>query len=312
MLVPLTGVALAAAARRAPVRRLVAGAAVVLGAAVAAFFVTTPYFFLDLGEAVHQLRGQADVAGSQTKLGQAGDSGPLYYLESLTWGLGWLATAAAAAGAVLLGRRDPRAPGAAAGLPGRAVPVPERAVAVLRALAAARLPDAGAAGRRRAGARGGGRARPRTGPGRSRAGPGVRDRAVPAACGGLPLDGRPRPPRHPGDRAPVARLDPAPRAARRRGARGARAVVLADARWPPEAVGRPAAAGQPARPGHPGVPRPVHRDAAAGAAGPLPRGRLLHRGHDGPHPRPRRGRSPARRAGVLRAASSASPTSSSP
>ncbi len=107
VLVPLTGVALAAAARRAPVRRLVAGAAVVLGAAVAAFFVTTPYFFLDLGEAVHQLRGQADVAGSQTKLGQAGDSGPLYYLESLTWGLGWLATAAAAAGAVLLGRRDP-------------------------------------------------------------------------------------------------------------------------------------------------------------------------------------------------------------
>ena len=106
VLVPLTGLALAAAARRAPPRRLLAGAAVVVGASVVAFFVTTPYAFLDAGAAVHQLRGQADVAGSETKLGQAGDSGPLYYLRSLTWGLGWLATAAAAAGAVLLARHD--------------------------------------------------------------------------------------------------------------------------------------------------------------------------------------------------------------
>src|SRR4051794_28083802 len=106
VLVPLTGLALAAGARRAAARRLLAGAAIVVGAAVVAFFVTTPYFFLDVHDAVHQLRGQADVAGSETKLGQSGDSGPLYYLGSLTWGLGWLATAAAAAGVVVLARRD--------------------------------------------------------------------------------------------------------------------------------------------------------------------------------------------------------------
>jgi len=78
----------------------------VLGAAALAFFVTNPYFFFDFDTALHQLRGQADLAGNQDKFGQERESGPLYYLESLTWGLGWLATAAAAAGAVLLARRD--------------------------------------------------------------------------------------------------------------------------------------------------------------------------------------------------------------
>ena len=74
--------------------------------AVAAFLVTNPYFFLDLDTALHQLRGQAELAGSQDKFGQEQDTGALYYLDSLIWGLGWAAALAAAAGAVLLARRD--------------------------------------------------------------------------------------------------------------------------------------------------------------------------------------------------------------
>ncbi len=94
------------AGTRSALRTAALGAATVLGAAALAFFVTNPYFFFDFDTAMHQLRGQADLAGSQDKFGQERETGPLYYLESLTWGLGWLAVAAAAAGAVLLARRD--------------------------------------------------------------------------------------------------------------------------------------------------------------------------------------------------------------
>ena len=68
-------------------------------ARVAAFFVTNPYFFLDLDTAIHQLRGQAELAGNQDKFGQEQDTGALYYLDSLLWGLGYVAAACAAAGA---------------------------------------------------------------------------------------------------------------------------------------------------------------------------------------------------------------------
>jgi hypothetical protein len=72
--------------------------------AVVAFLVFNPFFLLDLKTALHQLRGQAELAGNQDKFGQEQDTGVLYYLESLTWGLGWVAALAAAAGAVLLAR----------------------------------------------------------------------------------------------------------------------------------------------------------------------------------------------------------------
>jgi hypothetical protein len=78
----------------------------VAGGAFATFFITNPFFFLDLDSALHQLRGQAELAGNQGKFGQESDSGPLYYLDSLLWGLGYVAAACAAAGAVLLARRD--------------------------------------------------------------------------------------------------------------------------------------------------------------------------------------------------------------
>ena len=75
--------------------------------AVAAFFATTPWFLLDLDAALRQIRGQAETAGAIRKLGQADDSGPGYYLHSLTWGLGFAAAAAAAVGCVIEARRDP-------------------------------------------------------------------------------------------------------------------------------------------------------------------------------------------------------------
>jgi hypothetical protein len=82
------------------------GGLAVLAGAVVAFAVTNPFFFLDLDRALHQLRGQAELAGNQGKFGQEGETGVLYYLDSLLWGLGYAAAAAALAGALLLARRD--------------------------------------------------------------------------------------------------------------------------------------------------------------------------------------------------------------
>jgi hypothetical protein len=107
LLAPAAALALGllGAHRRALRPTLLAGLVVAAGA-FAAFFVTNPYFFLDLDTALHQLRGQAELAGNQDKFGQEQETGPLYYLDSLLWGLGYAAAALAAAGAVLLARHD--------------------------------------------------------------------------------------------------------------------------------------------------------------------------------------------------------------
>jgi hypothetical protein len=91
---------------RSRLRAAAIGGLVVGAAALLAFVICNPYFFIDLDTALHQLRGQAELAGNQDKFGQERDTGVVYYLDSLTWGLGWAAAAAAAAGAVLLARRD--------------------------------------------------------------------------------------------------------------------------------------------------------------------------------------------------------------
>jgi hypothetical protein len=103
----LVPVLLAAAARLpADGRRALAGLALAAAAAVLAFAVTTPFFFLDFDTARRQLEAQAETAGDFPKLGQRHDSGFAYYLESLTWGLGWAAALAALAGAAIELRRD--------------------------------------------------------------------------------------------------------------------------------------------------------------------------------------------------------------
>jgi hypothetical protein len=77
--------------------------------AVAGFLVANPYALLDPGAFLaglgEQSRASSDGGG---KLGLVGESGHLYYLSTLTWGLGWLPALAAAAGAVGLSLRDRR------------------------------------------------------------------------------------------------------------------------------------------------------------------------------------------------------------
>jgi hypothetical protein len=104
LFVPGLALALPLLMRRDPevLRTAARGALAVAGGTFATFFITNPFFFLDLDSALHQLRGQAELAGNQGKFGQENDSGPLYYLDSLLWGLGYVAAACAAAGAVLL------------------------------------------------------------------------------------------------------------------------------------------------------------------------------------------------------------------
>ena len=103
----LLPVLLAGALRARAERRALLGTGLAVLVAVLAFLVTTPWLLLDLDTALRQIRGQAETAGDIRKLGQSGDSGPGYYLQSLTWGLGFAAAAAAALGCLLEARRDP-------------------------------------------------------------------------------------------------------------------------------------------------------------------------------------------------------------
>ena len=75
--------------------------------AVAVLMVLNPALLLNFSEFRADLRGQAEITANVPKPGQ--ESGGLsYYLESLGWGIGWAATAAAAAGGILLARADAR------------------------------------------------------------------------------------------------------------------------------------------------------------------------------------------------------------
>ena len=111
------------------------------------FVVLNPYLFGSFDAWWSDLRDQAEVARDQPKPGQE-SGGVSYYLDSLTWGLGWAAAFAALAGAALELRRD-----LVRGLMLVAVPLAlfvylSAPVPLLRPLAAARLPGAGDAGRR--------------------------------------------------------------------------------------------------------------------------------------------------------------------
>ena len=119
MLLPV-GLAALLRLRAEPLRTVVSGAAGAGACAAVTFAVLNPYLIIRFGEFRDKVQAQAEVAGNLAKAGQEG-SAPAYYLDSLTWGLGWLVALAAHGGR---GRAGPPrlAPGAAAGrLPGRAV-----------------------------------------------------------------------------------------------------------------------------------------------------------------------------------------------
>jgi hypothetical protein len=98
-------VAIALGSRGGRARLVAAGLAV--AAMAVAFLVTTPYFLLDLHKALYQLKLEHRAAG-MPKLGQAADGPVVFYLHSLTWGLGWGAAIAAAAGLAWLALGDRR------------------------------------------------------------------------------------------------------------------------------------------------------------------------------------------------------------
>jgi hypothetical protein len=90
--------------------RTLAGVAILLVLALAAFLIANPYALLDYTSFHRELAHQSSLsAEAQGKLGAPKDGGLIYYLWSLTWGLGWVPALAALAGAVAACFRDRRA-----------------------------------------------------------------------------------------------------------------------------------------------------------------------------------------------------------
>jgi hypothetical protein len=86
-----------------------AGVGIVLASAAAlgAFVLANPYAMLDFQAFHHGLLHQQALAGeAQGKLGAPRHGGLVYYLWSLTWGLGWVPALAALGGALTVWRRD--------------------------------------------------------------------------------------------------------------------------------------------------------------------------------------------------------------
>jgi hypothetical protein len=84
------------------IRPIVLGGIAAGVAFAAAFVILNPYAIADFSTFRHQVAGQSATAGGSAKLGQSDTPGWLYYLWTVTWGLGWVPVAAAIAGGVLL------------------------------------------------------------------------------------------------------------------------------------------------------------------------------------------------------------------
>jgi Dolichyl-phosphate-mannose-protein mannosyltransferase len=90
-------------------RDALAGIAICAAAALLAFLIANPYSLLDYNSFHHQLVHQSTLsAEAQGKLGAPRNGGLVYYLWSLTWGLGWLPALAALGGAIAIWRRGQR------------------------------------------------------------------------------------------------------------------------------------------------------------------------------------------------------------
>jgi dolichyl-phosphate-mannose-protein mannosyltransferase/ABC transporter family protein len=91
---------------RAP-RDAAVGLAITGATAVAAFLIANPYAVLDYGGFHEGLVHQSSLsAEAQGKLGAPRHGGLVYYLWSLTWGLGWVPALAALGGAIVVWRRE--------------------------------------------------------------------------------------------------------------------------------------------------------------------------------------------------------------
>jgi 4-amino-4-deoxy-L-arabinose transferase-like glycosyltransferase len=95
------------ASRPSP-RALIGGLSLAGGAAIVSFLIANPYAVLDFGSFHAGLVHQSTVSDeAQGKLGAPHESGIVYYLWSLTWGLGWMPTLAALGGALTVWRANP-------------------------------------------------------------------------------------------------------------------------------------------------------------------------------------------------------------
>ena len=112
VLAPLLGAAVARLARPAPgARRATAFRALVLAGVLAlgAFVAANPFAVLDFDAFRDGLNHQASAAEDELgKLGLTQESGHLYYVWTLTWGLGYVPFVAAAVGALGMAVREPR------------------------------------------------------------------------------------------------------------------------------------------------------------------------------------------------------------
>jgi hypothetical protein len=107
----LTAIVLTARERREPVvRALLVPATAACAATLAGFLLANPYALLDFDAFHAGVARQRTLASGEelSKLGLTQDDGVLYYLWSLTWGLGWIPAAAALGGALRLALRDRR------------------------------------------------------------------------------------------------------------------------------------------------------------------------------------------------------------
>jgi hypothetical protein len=85
------------------------GLALAAACAVAGFVIANPYALFDWDLFREGLRTQSAASGDGGgKLGLVADSGIVYYLGTLTWGLGWIPALAALGGAVAMALRRPR------------------------------------------------------------------------------------------------------------------------------------------------------------------------------------------------------------
>ena len=97
--------------REPPARALLIPAVAACAAALAGFLLANPYALLDFGAFHAGVARQRRLASGEelAKLGLTQRNGIVYYLWSLTWGLGWVPALAALVGAVRLALRDRRA-----------------------------------------------------------------------------------------------------------------------------------------------------------------------------------------------------------
>ena len=150
VLVTVVAAAFASPVAHARVRNL----ALAIGLMCAGFVAANPYALLDHDAFREGLEKQTETAGEEGgKLGLANTLGLALLPGTFTWGFGWLPSLFALGGAVGPARAPPPARPAARARAGAAVPLPRPAVALLRALDAADLPDplpAGGVGRDRA------------------------------------------------------------------------------------------------------------------------------------------------------------------